>query len=75
MDLTQQQAKVDALKTKLSTDEAAVSADTTELTAAEAELAQGALINQLEALTTDEITTINAGLLADGSKVSVVVAP
>ncbi len=48
MDLTQQQAKVDALKTKLSTDEAAVSADTTELTAAEAELAQGALIRSID---------------------------
>lgn len=75
MDLTAAQAKVDALKAQETTDETAVANDKAALALAEAELAQATLINQLEALTPDEITAVNAGLAADSSKLSLTVAP
>lgn len=75
MDTTELQAKIDALKAQETNDEAAVANDISALAQAEAELAQAGLINSLVALTADEITAINAGLAADGSKISLVVAP
>ena len=70
MDLTAQQAKVDDLKSQLATAQSSVSSIQSDLTLAEAELAQGTLINQLESLDEASVTTINDALANDAQNTS-----
>lgn len=65
MDSQAQQQKVDQLTAQVSADQNTLSADQTALTQASAELADITLINQLEALTPDQVTTINSALSTD----------
>lgn len=65
MDASTQQAKVDQLTAQVQTDQAALQTDQTALNEAQAELAHVTFINQLEALSPDDIATINAALASD----------
>lgn len=70
MDATALQDKVDGLTTQVATDEATLSTDRSALEEAKLELSQVVLINQLEALTSDEVTTINEALAGDAQNTS-----
>lgn len=65
MDATTLQDQVNTLTTQVATDQQTLENDQTALVKANAELAQVTLINQIEALTPDEIATINSALSTD----------
>lgn len=66
MDPSALQAQIDALQNSVSTDETQLAADQEALVKAQADLAVISLVNSIEALTEDQVTTIN-GLLAEPS--------
>lgn len=70
MDSSTLQAQVDALSAQVSTDQTALANDEAALATASAELAQITLINQLEALTADEVTAISAALSTDPQNIN-----
>lgn len=70
MDATQLQATVDPLKAAIVNDQAQLDKDNADLATAEAELAQVSLINALEALSSTDVTTINAALSSDPANTS-----
>lgn len=70
MDSSTLQAQVDALTAQVSTDQTALANDEAALATASAELAQITLINQLEALTADEVTAISAALSTDPQNIN-----
>lgn len=70
MDATTQQQKVDQLTQQVQADQTQLSTDQASLAEAQAELNQVNLINQLEALTPDEVTAINAALASDPANIS-----
>jgi len=77
MDASAQQAKVDQLTSQVQSDQAAVETaqttlanDQAALTQAQAELANISFINQLEALTSDQVAAINAALESDTANTS-----
>lgn len=70
MDSTQLQQTVDNLKAAIVNDQAQLDKDNADLATAEAELAQVSLINALEALTPDEVGTVNTALASDPSNTS-----
>lgn len=75
MDTTVLQEKIASLTTAVSNDQTVLDSDQAALKQAQDELAEADLINTIETLTDDQVTAANAGLTADGSKISLVVAP
>lgn len=65
MDTTTLQNTVNTLTTQVETDKTTLANDESALATASSELDQVKLINQIEALTTDEVTTINEALKTD----------
>jgi hypothetical protein len=60
MDTTALQSQVDSLTSSIATDETTLQNDQAELAKLQAELKVASLVNQLEALTADEITALNS---------------
>lgn len=70
MDASALQTTVNNLTTQVAADQQTLENDQTALATATAELGQVTLINQLEALTSDEVTAINAALSTDPQNTS-----
>lgn len=70
MDTTALQEKIANLQQAVANDQTQLSSDQSALDEAQAELAQVSLINSLEALTVDEVATVNAALAGDSANTS-----
>jgi hypothetical protein len=70
MDITAQQSKVDDLKAQVATGTESLAANTAALNEAQAELDNAVFINQLEALTPDQLTAVNEALASDADNKS-----
>lgn len=68
MDITALQSQVDALSTSVATDKTTLENDQAELAKLQGELKVALFVNQIEALSADEITAVNA-LLAEQENV------